>query len=142
MAYMNQEKKAKINTALKAIMPKDWKWSLSVRHHSTIVLTIASAPIDLLAIVNAKCAENCKSIGMDFQPNTSAEISYCWKKMFTGELLDLFSKISAALNIDNFDNSDAMTDYFHVGHYVDLHIGRWNKPFTCTAQVDELAVAA
>lgn len=30
MAYMDQEKKAKIAAALKKVMPKDWKYSLSV----------------------------------------------------------------------------------------------------------------
>jgi phenolic acid decarboxylase len=44
MAYVNQEKKAKI---LKKVMPKGWKYSLAVRNHSTIVCTIKSAPVDL-----------------------------------------------------------------------------------------------
>jgi hypothetical protein len=43
-----------------------------------------------------------------------------------------------ALNCDNYDNSDSMTDYFDVGHYVDLNIGKWDKPFVCTS----VAVAA
>ena len=47
MAYMNQEKKARIAAALKTVIPPTWKWSLGVRNHSTITLTIASAPVDL-----------------------------------------------------------------------------------------------
>ena len=28
-----------------------------------------------------------------------------------------------------FDHSDAMTDHFHVSHYIDINLGRWNKPY-------------
>ena len=34
-----------------------------------------------------------------------------------------------ALNTDNHDNSDIQTDYFDVGHYVELNIGTWEKPY-------------
>ena len=50
MAYMNQECKAKIAAALKAIPGlNDWSYSLRVSSHSTIVMTIRTAPFDLLA---------------------------------------------------------------------------------------------
>jgi len=45
------------------------------------------------------------------------------------ELKDVFDKIFEALNIDNFDESDIMTDYFHVGHYVNVNVGSFDKPF-------------
>ena len=48
MAYMNQEKKSKIAAALKGVVPDGWKYSLSVRNHSTIVMTITAAPFDLI----------------------------------------------------------------------------------------------
>ena len=52
---------------------------------------------------------------------------------------DVFEKIFECLNIDNFDKSDIQSDYFHVGHYVSLRIGVWNKPFIVTGQVKEAA---
>jgi hypothetical protein len=57
MAYMNQEKKAVIAAALKAVMPADWKYGLTVQNGMTIVLTIKSAPVDLIAMINAKNAK-------------------------------------------------------------------------------------
>ena len=48
MAHMNQEKKARIAAALKPVMPAGWKYSLAVRHSSTIVCTISEASFDLL----------------------------------------------------------------------------------------------
>ncbi len=48
MAYMSQDHKKEINVLLKNIIPKTWKWSLSVRHHSAIVLTVFSGPKSLM----------------------------------------------------------------------------------------------
>ena len=28
-----------------------------------------------------------------------------------------------------FDESDAMTDYFHTAYYIHLNVGEWNKPY-------------
>lgn len=129
MAYVNQEKKAKILAALKPAIPATWKWSLAVRHHSTIVLTISAAPVDLIAeYVSRRCSdevrESClKQRYLDANP-------YHWREHFEEPLLTTFAAIFKALNVDNHDRSDMQTDYFDVGHYVSVHFGRWDKPFT------------
>ena len=28
-----------------------------------------------------------------------------------------------------FDKSDIMTDYFHTAYYIDINVGKWNKPY-------------
>lgn len=113
MAYMNQEKKKGIRAELKKVVPTDWKWSLAVRHHSTIVFTVQKGPKELLADSTDHHTPN----------------EYYLENSYSGELLDTMEKIKAALNLNNFDNSEPMTDYFHVGHYIDIQIGKWNKPF-------------
>lgn len=135
MAYMNQEKKARIAAALKTIMPKAWKWSLSVQNHSSINLTIASAPVDLPAemmrVYNSSIYAH--RDGAKTAPDTHTLVNhYHLDQHFDGELLALFKKIVAALNTDNHDRSDAMVDHFDVGHYVHVNVGRWNKDFVCT----------
>lgn len=30
-----------------------------------------------------------------------------------------------------FDESDAMTDYFHTAFYMSINIGSWDKPYQC-----------
>lgn len=127
MAYMNQEKKRKIAEELKRVMPKDWKYSLGVNNHSTITLTIQSAPVDLLARTNLE--------------TTYHQLNHFYPHhMFEGKTLETMQAIIRALNIDNHDRSDTMTDYFDVGHYVNIDIGRWNKPFVFTgAKVEEAA---
>lgn len=128
MAYMNQERKAKIKEALKQAIPSDWKWSLAVRHHSTIVLNIAAAPVNLVAeYANRRCSDEVRasmlqSMSCDVNP-------YHWREHFEGDLGTTFDNIFAALNDGNHDRSDLQTDYHDVGWYVDVNLGRWNKPF-------------
>lgn len=129
MAYVSQEKKSKIAAALKPIIPAGWRYSLAVHNHSTIVLTIREAPVNIIAAMR----------GSDyFDPQTAKEARpnvYHIRRAFADEqMADLFERIVAALNIDNHDNSDPMTDYFDVGHYKEINIGKWNKPFVCTAE--------
>ena len=133
MAHMNQAKKAKIAEALKEVMPKDWKYSLSVFHHSTIVLTIRQAPINLIKVFK----------GSDyFDPDTATHYNvnpYHYQKCIEDqEMIEQFKKIFDALNLGNWDRSDLMTDYFDVGHYVELCIGRWDKPFVVTQEVETI----
>ena len=33
----------------------------------------------------------------------------------------------------NFDNSDPQSDYFSVGWYTDINVGKWNKPYVMEA---------
>lgn len=148
MAYMNQERKAKIVTNLKGVIPKDWKYSVAVRHHSTIVMTIAAAPFDLMGIMKAKADEEARLEGREsyLKDATYHSINpYHWERHygFDAELRDIFGKIFAAMNDGNHDRSDPMTDYFDVGWYVEVNVGRWDKPFVFTgAAAEPEAVAA
>lgn len=127
MAYVDQAKKQKIAAALKLVVPTGWKYSLAVDNHSTIVMTVAAAPFDLLGAFKASDW---------FNPKTATHLSvnpYHFRAHIEDEsVADAIAAILAALNTDNHDNSDLMTDYFDVGHYVTLQLGRWNKPFLCT----------
>lgn len=137
MAYMNQERKALIAAALKAIPEiADWKYSLRVRNYSTIVMTIRQADMDLLEgwrIGGYDCASNDSK-----QPNiTYAQVNpYYLSRQFDGQRLQVMTKVMDALNLramgengGNWDKSDAMTDYFNVGWYVDVNIGDYEDPF-------------
>lgn len=124
MAYVSQEKKQRIAQALKAVVPRDWKYSLAVRDHCEVVMTIYSAPINLLAGIKPSEYYNP-------QTATHADINvYHCRREFADEALGaVFERIIAALNTDNHDNSDPMTDYVDVGHYVSVRIGTWERPF-------------
>lgn len=116
MAWMNQERKAALAAGLKKVMPKGWKYSLAVRHHSTLVLTISEAPIDLVA----------QSLSSDEQKKRGyIDVNqYHIEGVSSGSLLKTFTASRDAMMVGNHDNSDPMTDYFDVGWYIDINVGR------------------
>lgn len=130
MAYVSQDKKAKIKTALSKVVPKGWKYSLRVHNHTEIIMTISSAPLDLVA----EARKNDKP--REYSDNHASVNHFHYMAQFEGNtyLQNTFGKIIDALNTDNFDKSDSQTDYFHVGHYVNLHLGRWDKDFVNTGK--------
>lgn len=137
MAYMNQEKKAKIAPVVKAILKKyNVKGSLSVRNHSTLVLNIKSGSIDFIEnyIQTDKDKPYAKYMTEDqieyIRKNQSLDVNpYWYQDHFTGKAKNFLKEIFTAMNDGNHDNSDIQTDYFDVGWYVDVNVGRWNKPY-------------
>ncbi len=121
MAYVSKEKKTKIVAAAKAVLPKDWKVTFSVENHSGIVATIHRAP---KAVLKDYAPPESFNRDEEARPTVNEfHLGLFWK----GKTLKNLQKLLAALNTDNFDNSDAMSDYFHVGHYVTIQFGRWDK---------------
>jgi len=142
MAYMNQERKAKIATAIKPILAKyGVKGSLSVRNHSTICLTVKSGKIDF--IENFINTDHNTWTGRKMEQRTIDSIRksqsldvnpYWFQEHFSGVAKDFLTEAFQALKAaDWYDESDAQTDYFNTAYYVDLNIGKWNKPYLLTA---------
>lgn len=112
MAYMSQEHKARLAPTIKDICKRyGVRATLSVRNHSSLVLTVKQGNIDF---------------GGDYiQVNP-----YHYKSHFTGRAQEFLSEVIPAMyGPDYFDHSDAQTDYFHCSHYIDVNIGRWNAPY-------------
>ena len=123
MAYVSQELKKSLAPVIKRICQKHGvKASLAVRHHSTLVLNIKSGKIDFFSDFGLE------GVNSDIQVNP-----YHYKSHFTGKSLKFLSEVIPAMNRGNHDNSDIMTDYFDVGWYIDVNIGKWNKPYTLEA---------
>lgn len=137
MAYMNQEKKAKIQAAIKPILAKyGVKGSLSVRNHSTIVLTLKSGKIDFIGNLNRVCGKDHYQVSRGFKPVTREYVDvniYWYQDHFDGEAKEFLTEALAALRgADWYDRSDVMTDYFDTAYYVDVTVGKWNKPYIVT----------
>jgi hypothetical protein len=126
MAYINQDKKKELQPLVKAILARyGLKGSLSINHHSTLVLTIQSGDIDFFGDCN-------------FDRDGYMDVNNYWyHEHFTGRSLLFLDDILPVLNRGNHDNSDLMTDYFDVGWYVDIKIGKWDKPYICN-MIDSL----
>lgn len=122
MAYMSQENKAKLSVEIAKAMPKGWKWTLAVKHHSTLVLTIRQAPVDLIS-ENLVCASRP-------EPSSNRNLNvYHLNGEYADKLLKIFEGIKAAMMVGNHDNSDSQSDYFDVGWYIDINIGDGDSPF-------------
>jgi len=137
MAYMSQEMKARIAPVVKAICKKyGVKATLSVRNHSTLSLTVKSSPIDFIGDCNRVCGSDHYQVSRGFRPITSQYLDvnpYHYKSHHSGTALAFLDEVLTAMNDGNYDRSDIQTDYFCVGWYVDVNIGKWDKPYELTA---------
>lgn len=136
MAYVSQEMKAKIAPTVKALLKKyGLKGSLSVNHHSTLVLTVSSGKIDFIKNYNETVSVQPKYNDRPFQPAKDyIQVNTYWcHEHFSDKAAEfLVAAVQALKGPDYFDHSDIQTDYFHCSHYVSINIGRWNKPYTVT----------
>ena len=116
MAYVSQQDKAKLAPEIKKVLSKyGMKGSISIRHHMSLVVTIQSGAIEF---------EHSHGDG-DTQVNV-----YHIDSHYTGKAKAFLTELLAAMKGPEwFDKSDIMTDYFHVSHYCDINIGKWNKPY-------------
>jgi len=132
MAYFTQEQKREIAPEFKAIMRKySLKGSLSVDNYSSVVATIFSGKIDFIGQSNEAEKAYCKRTDRPYYADRdNLQVNhYHLESSFQGQALDALNEIKALLFRGNYDNSNVMADYFDVGWYVSINIGRWNKPY-------------
>ena len=138
MAYVSQELKSKLSPKIKAICKKHGvKASIAVRHHSTLVLNVKSGKIDFIenyiktdadkVVANKMSADTIAYI----RKNQSLDVNTYWAhEHYSGKAKQFLTEmISAMKGPDFFDETDAQTDYFHCSHYIDINIGKWDKPY-------------
>lgn len=134
MAYMSQERKAAIAPVVKKILGRyGLKGSLRVRNHMTLCLTIRSGSIDFIA-------NHVETMGRDHtdyfawgadRGNIDVNV-YHYRNQFDGRARDALAELITAMNQGNWNRSEIQYDYHDVGWYVDVEIGRWNRPYTVT----------
>lgn len=114
MAYINAEKTDKFRKEIKAAFP-DFKFSVTNEHHSTICISIMEAPIQML------------DEGKTYEDVNTYYIKDHYKDK--PAICEVLEKIHEICYRGNHNNSDLMTDYFDVGWYISITIGKWDKPF-------------
>ncbi len=133
MAYMSQERKKEIAKELKtALKGSGLKYSLAVRHHSTLVMTIRSGPVDFIGDYQPRRPTWDTGTEVEKTPTYIDVNPYWYHEHFTGESARLLQLIFSILNRGNFDKSQPEVDFFCVGWYVDVNIGTWEKPYILT----------
>ena len=149
MAYFNQERKAQRAPAIKAICKKyGVKVTMSVRNHATFVVTVTQGDIDFIEnfIETDKNKPYAKYMSDDqvayIRKNNCLDVNpYWYHEHFSGDAKAFLEELLDVMNSGNHNNSDVQTDYFDVGWYVDVNIGKWDKPYAFSGkkQVDLLA---
>lgn len=133
MAYYSQERKKALAPKVKAICKKyGVKATLAVRGHSTLVLNIKSGIIDFIGNSNEVCGRDHYQVARGYKANTSGYENvnvYHFKSHYDGVALKFLTEVHAAMMVGNHDNSDIQTDYFDVGWWVEVNIGKWSKPY-------------
>jgi hypothetical protein len=134
MAYVSKEDKAKLSPVIKAICKKyKVKATIAVHHYSTLVLNISASPLDFLGNYNevAESKPNVNAVCKRDPVVDHLNVNVYWcHEQFTGAAKDFLVEVLEAMKgPDWFDKSDIQTDYFHVKHYNDINIGKWDKPY-------------
>lgn len=128
MAYIGAQDVKAIRDELKATFP-NFKFSVHKGSGSlSAEVTIKQGPVDFAEVFKG-------------ERNAYAQINefhlylYGKHEAFFEQVLNIIK--TAPANAGGrawFDKSDAMTDYFHVAYYINLNVGEWNSPYTCTKQ--------
>ncbi len=115
MAYITKEKTATIREQLKKAFPasEGWKLSLTNERHSVLHLSILRAPI--------RFADKDYQQMHNYDSYQNSEVLKYMDSVINGRFLPDGEK--------NFNDSDIMTDYHHVGWYAYIQQGQWDKPF-------------
>lgn len=138
MAYMNAEKKAKLAPAIKAVLKKHGlKGSISVRNHSALVVKVKAGKIDFFGNLVARAKERGFADNIAHAERIAEkrhmDVNHYWlDESYSGKALACLKELKAAMNEGNHDRSDLMTDYFDVGWYINIEIGRWDRPYELT----------
>ena len=127
MAYINAKDVQAIRKELKENF-KDFKFSVTKSHSSSVNVTILSGPVDFSDITDE---------------SGYAQINQYWLDR-TGDHKAMFEKMidiikTAPMRGDGynkqgwFDKSDSMSDYFHTAYYFNVNVGKWNQPYQLAA---------
>jgi Large polyvalent protein associated domain 29 len=127
MAYISAQDVQAIRTELKQKFPK---WRFAVRKGS------GSLSVDVNIMQGTESFDDQFSNGRRY-----AQVNQYWIKDHFADsserqAIEMINEImhnapGRAGGKQYFDESDAMTDYFHTAFYTHLSIGKWDKDYVC-----------
>ena len=122
MAYISKEQKDSKAVELRALA-KEYgiKATVARKHGTELVLNISGGKIDFFGSYG--------DVDTNYSSSYIQVNEYHIERDFTGIAQEFLLKAHEIMNVGNYNNSDAMTDYFDRGWYVSINIGQWNKPY-------------
>lgn len=138
MAYISAEDVKAIRNELKQAFPK---WKFGVRKSAgslSVDVTVKQGDIDF---IEAYCAKDMDVVQADYvRKSGTIQINQYWIDSHWGHAPAARAALEKINEIMHnapgraggkvyFDESDAMTDYFHTAFYTHLNIGQWDAPY-------------
>jgi|APSaa5957512535_1039671.scaffolds.fasta_scaffold14897_5 hypothetical protein len=143
MAYMSQELKRELAPGIKAVLKKyGMKGSIGVRHYSTLVVNIKSGDLNIMREINRSNRVDCQRHWnhlLDYQQRDYESLSAHSVDQYQGIIGQFVNEIIGAMMTGNFDKFDIMSDYHHVGWYIDINVGKYDTPYIWNAPRQKVA---
>lgn len=126
MAYISAEDVKAIRLALKREYP-DFKFSVTKGYQgSSVDVTVQAGPVDFAELFRDEYAQSRKYL----QINHYHTYNYGSYQQFFDNIVKIIKTAPAlAGGKAYFNESDAMTDYFHVAYYFHINVGAWDRPY-------------
>jgi len=140
MAYVSKEDKDSKAPRLRALAKQyGLTATVAVRHHSTLQLNVSKGKIDFItnhadrvAELNHWSADKEKDYNQN-KDRKYMQVSHHWTDHFDGNAKEFLDNAFEIMLEGYYNNSDAMIDYFDTAFYVDINIGKWDRPYAVTA---------
>ena len=141
MAYISQQDKRDLSPGIKKVLKTyNMKGTISIRHHSTLIVTLTEGELDLIKVENDIRRERHEREPYRelYLVTDTFQQSYHHLNKFVElgehEIHNFYQNMFKAMKGNKwFDKSDSMTDYFHIAYYCYINVGRSReKPYICT----------
>lgn len=142
MAWVQKETVTKVRTGLK-ILNKEYgmKATVAGTNSHSLKVNISSGSIDFIqnridmleGDHRYTAEEKANHIKYLTEFNSGIQVNHYWlETSFSGLALEYLQKVKALMQVDHWDKSDVQSDYFHCAYYMNIDIGKWNKPYVVT----------
>lgn len=142
MAWVQKDTVTKVREALKALNKEyGMKTSVSGTNSSSLKVRILSGKIDFvqnrldMLEGDMRYSEEEKANHRLYLTkfNSGMQVNHYWlDTSFSGIALEYLEKVKAIMSVDHWDKSDIQSDYFHCAYYMNIDIGKWDKPYELT----------
>ena len=134
MAYITSEQTKEIRNSLKAAFPRKDGWKFSVRKESgnlEVRVEVLESPLRFSVCDRGYFSLPSWSSSIEDGEYENAEV--------LRQILDIVNLVGK--ENANFDKSDSMSEYFHVGYYTTVTIGNYDAPVLYTGlEIEEADV--
>ncbi len=139
MAWVQKDIVTKVREGLK-ILNKEYgmKTSVSGTNSSSLKVRILSGKIDFvqnrldMLEGDMRYSEEEKANHRLYLTkfNSGIQVNHYWlDTSFSGVALEYLEKVKAIMSVEHWDHSDIQSDYFNCAYYMNIDIGKWDKPY-------------